>query len=129
MKKNKTPKHYHEMKTSELFRAYLISKLPKGKQKLIRQQEEINSPPKNISINYLAVVLDGVVEDVLRCQNRLAALLLSEPDFVEFDPLKERPIVGLTLYSEGEFSTPKNEDHNLSEEKINNLLKNLEEKE
>jgi hypothetical protein len=58
-------------------------------------------PPENI--NYVAIVLDGVVEDVMRCQDRLAALILSNPQFVEFDPEKDRPQIGLTKYENGKF--------------------------
>lgn len=113
------------MTTTELLKSYLISKLPRGKQKLIKQQEELNDPPKNISINYLAVVLDDNVEEVLRCENRLAALLLSNPSFVEFDPKESYPIIGLTKYLDKKFVTPTEEDSGLSEEKIENLLKIL----
>ena len=103
-------KQYHEMSTLELFRSYLISKLPKGKQKLARQQEKLNEPPKNISINHIAIVLDGTVEEVIRCENRLAALLLSEPSFVEFDPEKEYPKVSLTRYENGSFVYPQKDE-------------------
>lgn len=100
-------KHYHEMSTWQLFRSYLISKLPKGKQKLEKQQTELNQAPQNISINHIAIVLDGTVEEVIRCENRLAALLLSEPIFVEFDPEKEYPVISMTRYENGSFHNPK----------------------
>lgn len=115
-------KSYHEMSTLELFRAYIISKLPKGKQKLVDQQTKLNEPPKDISINHIAIVLDGIVEEVFRCENRLAALLLSEPTFVEFDPEKEYPVISLTRYENGSFNTPKQEQELLSEEEISNIL-------
>lgn len=43
-------------------------------------------PPPNSVINHLAVILDGEVQEILRAENRLAALFLSSPEFVEFDP-------------------------------------------
>lgn len=125
MKKNKVPTPYHQMTTLELFRSYLISKLPKGKEKLVNEQTRANNPPENITINHIAIVLDGVVEDVIRCQNRMAALLLSEPQFIEFDPQKEYPQVSVTQYIDGKFVTPKNEESELSEEKIESLLEDL----
>jgi hypothetical protein len=61
--------------------------------------------PMGIEINSLAVVLDGRVEEVLRAQNRLAALFLSGPEFVQFDPEVEQPTIGW-LYENGVFSNP-----------------------
>jgi hypothetical protein len=125
MKKNKVPKPYHQMTTADLFRSYLISKLPQGKEKLVQQQSLANNPPENISINHIAIVLDGRVEDVIRCQNRMAALLLSEPEFIEFDPKKEYPQIGITEYIDGQFKTPKPTNADLTEEKIETLLEDL----
>jgi len=104
MKKHEVP--YRQMTTWELIRQLIIARLPVKKEKV--SDHKINPQP-NIpeeEISYIAIVLDGVVEDVMRSQNRLAALLLSDPVFVEFDPKKERPQIGKTLYSEGKFSEP-----------------------
>lgn len=125
MKNNKT---YEEMTTIELIKSFIISKLPRGKQKLINQQKTANNPPENISINYIAVVLDENVEEVLRCENRLAALLLSEPTFVEFDPKTNYPKTGLTKYVDGNFVNLEEQKNSLTEDKIQKLLDNLEEK-
>jgi hypothetical protein len=125
MKKNKPPTPYYQMTTGQLLKSYLISKLPKGKQKLSQEQTLANLPPQNIAINHIAIVLDGVVEDVIRCQNRLAALLLSNPEFVEFDTKKEYPKIGITKYSNGVFSTPEPNNSELTEEKIEELLKEI----
>lgn len=121
----KNKKLYEEMTTWELLGAYLFSKLPRGKQKLIQEQEDLNEPPKNISINHIAVILDDNVEEVLRCENRLAALLLSNPFFVEFDPKENYPRIGLTKYVGGKFINPENQKEILSEEKVQSLLKDL----
>lgn len=94
------------MSTWQLFRAYLISKLPKGKQRLAQQQTQLNETPQNISINHIAIVLDGTVEEIIRCENRLAALLLSEPSFVEFNPEEEYPQISFTRYENGQFLNP-----------------------
>lgn len=97
---------YVEMSTGQLIRYWLISKLPKQKEKIA---EDKIVPPINLpdnDINYIAIVLDGVVEDVMRAQNRLAALLLSNPQFVEFDPKVDRPQIGETKYQDGKFKYP-----------------------
>ena len=61
------------------------------------------SPNPQEQINHIAVILDGKVEDVIRAQNRMAALFLSEPIFVEFDPREVYPKIGITEYIDGAF--------------------------
>lgn len=95
---------YHVMTTGELFRKYLISKLPIPK----RPMEDQKMPPEKLplldsEISHLAIVLDGKVEEIMRAQNRLAALLLSSPEFIEFHPKHEDIIIGQTRYIDGEF--------------------------
>ena len=46
-----------------------------------------NTPPKDVEIFTLAVVLDGVVQEVIRAEARMAALILSEPVFVDVTEL------------------------------------------
>lgn len=128
MKKKKHQQQipYKEMTTWELIRKLVISKLPRQKEKI--SEGQIAPPPKapEENINYIAIVLDGVVEDVMRAENRLAALLLSNPEFVEFDPKKERPQIGQTNYSDGKFSEP--EEKLLSDEELAKMLKSMEKK-
>jgi hypothetical protein len=61
--------------------------------------------PAGVTVNHLAVVLDGEVQEIIRAQNRLTALLLSEPKFIEFNPEEVRPEIGWTYdgetFSEG----------------------------
>ena len=125
MKNNKI---YEEMTTLELIKSLIISKLPRGKQKLVNEQEKANNPPQDTPINYIAVILDENVEEVLRCENRLAALLLSDPTFVEFDPKTNYPKVGLTKYVNGNFVNLKEQEGLLAEDKIEELLDSLENK-
>jgi hypothetical protein len=96
--------HSHaNITTLDLIKRYLDSKIPKPKQKA--ENPNISLLPNNAEdINYIAIVLDGVVEDVIRTQNRMAALLLSEPTFVEFDPGTTYPQIGITEYKDGVFS-------------------------
>lgn len=94
----------HQLTTMDLVRQFLISRLPVQKQKLDNKSLfEPPPPPPSEEIGYLAIVLDGVVEDVMRAQPRLVALLLSNPEFVEFDPEKDRPQIGQTKYQNGTF--------------------------
>lgn len=114
---------YAEMSLSEVIKEFLISKLPRQKEKI--STESINAKPqiKEDEINHIAIVLDGVVEDVMRAQNRLAALLLSNPDFVEFDPTQDRPQIGETLYKDGKFINPLNQL--MTDEEIESTLKKM----
>ena len=43
---------------------------------------------------HLAVVIDGRVEEVLRAENRLAALLMSKPEIIQFEPHIVKPTIG-----------------------------------
>ena len=62
-------------------------------------------PPENSSVTHIAVILDGVVEETIQCQNRLAALLLSEPEFIEYNPNEVSVFIGSTEYNNGKFFT------------------------
>jgi hypothetical protein len=95
-------KHRHSdgpvvMSTLDLIKLLLLNKFAFGPKEPIEDEEiEIlreRRTPKNVSINHIAVVLDGQVQEVIRAENRLAALLLSDPEFIEFD-LHERVSVG-----------------------------------
>lgn len=61
-----------------------------GKKRKIEKIDLPNSNeaviPEGIDVNHIAIVLDGEVKDIIRAQNKLAALFLSEPKFVEFNP-------------------------------------------
>ena len=91
---------YREMSTIELIKKYIASKIktPPNKQPYYNRDNDVPEPPKDVNINHIAVVLDGKVEEIVRCQNRLAALLLSEPIFVEYDPEQINVKVGITEY-------------------------------
>lgn len=100
------PFHVHVLTTREMLRG-LLMKLKKDKV-TEKQSTFSNTPPpqpQGITINHIAVVLDGKVEEVIRAENRLAALFLSNPEFVEFDPNKERPTIGW-IYDGESFRNP-----------------------
>ena len=95
--------HYHELSTLDLIKEFIISKLPTKKQPFQVNQSGPPEAPKGENLNHIAIVLDGVVEETIHCQNRLAALLLSEPIFVEYDPNDHEVSVGSTTYKDGKF--------------------------
>jgi hypothetical protein len=37
-------------------------------------------------ISFLAIVVDGEVQDVMRAQPKLTSILMAEPQFIKFDP-------------------------------------------
>lgn len=117
---------YNEMSFGQLVKQLIISRLPKQKQKMSDDPIVVAPDIPEEEINYIAIVLDGVVEDVMRTQNRLAALLLSEPIFVEFDPKQDRPQIGETKYSEGKFHYPQNEL--MTEDEVSKILKGMNSK-
>lgn len=87
--------------TKDLVKDFL-KKRKRFKNKVQIGSDAIPPAPPRSSINHLAIILDGEVQEIMRAQNRLAALLLSEPQFVEFDPDEVKPDIGW-IYSNGKF--------------------------
>lgn len=94
------------MKTSELLKILLLNKFSKVPKEPVADPDidimRSRRTPQTISVNHIAVVLDGKVEEVIRAENRLAALLLSDPEFIEFYA-HDQVRVG-DLYVDGKFS-------------------------
>jgi hypothetical protein len=106
-KKIKSAKrHKHNtISTMDLIKRYLDAKIPARLQKQSVVDQNISLLNKSAgAINHIAVVLDGRVEEVVRAQNRMTALLLSNPTFIEFDPTDVYPIIGVTEYADGKFT-------------------------
>ena len=83
----------------------IVRFLNRKKRFMDKMNLEQNVPPPMPSgavINSIAVVLDGKVEEVIRAENRLAALFLSEPKFIEFNPEEKQVQLGWT-YVDDEF--------------------------
>lgn len=59
------------------------------------------SLPSGIEVNHIAIALDGVVQDVMRTQNKFAALILSNPEFILFNPQEGYPVLGETEVVDG----------------------------
>lgn len=119
-KKTKAVKrHTHNtIRTIDLIKRYLDSKIPAKFQKQSVVDQNVSLINKaNGAINHIAVVLDGRVEEVVRAQNRMTALLLSNPTFIEFDPAEVYPVIGVTEYADGKFTeTLADQNKTLSEE-------------
>lgn len=101
----------HKVTTLDLIKRYLSLKIDKLSAKKKPAMDPNISPldrMPNIDVNHIAIVLDGKVQDVMRTQNRMAAMLLSNPEFVLFDP--KETVVGLGFdYVDGKFI--KNEEN------------------
>lgn len=55
--------------------------------------------------NKIALIIDGIVEDIIHCPDRLAALLLSAPEVIDITNAPEDSVkVGYTKNSDGSFS-------------------------
>lgn len=102
----------HKVTTLDLIKRYLnlkINKMTKGKVSVSDPNISLLDQMKNIEVNHIAIVIDGEVQDVMRAQNKMAAMLLSDPQFILFDPAKTK--VGLNYgYRDGQFIEPKVED-------------------
>lgn len=83
---------------------WLIRKVKKQKVVIAPKPSPANTQPSNIQVATIAVILDGEVQEVIRAQDRMAALFLSEPSFVEVpENLEVKPTIGW-LYKDGTFS-------------------------
>lgn len=96
----------HKVTTLDLIKRYLDART----RRLLRSKEPIQNFNKSMidelgDINHIAIVLDDTVEDVIRAQNRLAALLLSNPKFVEFNP-ESTKVMQNYKYVDGKFISP-----------------------
>jgi hypothetical protein len=105
--------HNHEVKkvtTLELLRMWLQKKIGvTTKQPAVHVHESGPTPPVHGQINTLAIVMDGVVQEVIRAENRMTALMLSEPEFVLVPTGTKAPTIGW-YYKDGEFTNPHEED-------------------
>lgn len=105
--------HNHEPKkitTLELLRIWLQKKIGvTTKQPAAHSHEAAPAAPSHGQINTIAIVLDGLVQEVIRAENRMTALMLSEPEFVLVSAEAKKPKVGW-YYKDGEFVNPNEED-------------------
>jgi hypothetical protein len=82
---------------------WVLRKLKKKKVEVLPAPAPSNNQPNGVQVATIAIVLDGEVQEVIRAQDRMAALFLSEPSFVEIpDDLEVKPTIGWK-YKDGEF--------------------------
>lgn len=80
------------------------------KNKITKESLNSNKPlpaPSGITITKLAIIMDGQVEEVIRAQDRMAALFLSSPQFVELTEENKDVTIGWK-YNNGVFESPVN---------------------
>jgi hypothetical protein len=80
--------------TWQVLKLWLFKKSQPKPEKLDINAKLASAVPTGIDITSIAVVLDGEVQEILRAENRLSALLLSSPEFIEFDTNKVIPAIG-----------------------------------
>jgi hypothetical protein len=102
MKKNKNHSDgVRVLTTREIVRDF-FTRRRKYRNKISLNSMAAPPQPPGSKINHLAIVLDEEVQEIMRAENRLTALLLSRPLIVEFDPEEVRPYVGWS-YVDGKF--------------------------
>lgn len=97
--------------TLDLLKRYLALKVEKMsgvKKSVINPNVSPLDQMSGIEINHIAIVIDGEVEDVIRAQNRMAAMILSNPEFVFFEPSETTVKLGFR-YQDGKFINPEEE--------------------
>lgn len=80
------------------------------KNKIVKESLNSNKPlpaPPGITVTKLAIIMDGQVEEVIRAQDRMAALFLSSPQFVELTEENKDVTIGWK-YNNGVFESPVN---------------------
>jgi hypothetical protein len=92
--------HDHKVTLRQVLIRYFQSKIKIAPEKEATQDEALNMLQQS-NVTHVAIVLNGVVQDVIRAQDRMAALLLGQPEFVEFDPREIYPILGTSTYKNG----------------------------
>jgi hypothetical protein len=94
--------HDHKVTLRQVLIRYFQSKIKIAPEKEATQDEALNMLQRS-NVTHVAIVLNGVVQDVIRAQDRMAALLLGQPQFVEFNPNEIYPILGTSTYKDGKF--------------------------
>lgn len=98
---NEKKHSHHRVTTFQLIKRWLDSRIPTPKELPLNPDEVLlRQSPHNKHVHHLAIVLDGEVQEVIRADSTMAALFLSEPKIVEFNPLIENVTIG-TKYEDG----------------------------
>lgn len=84
--KNKERASYKKYRLNIIFNKII----PKRTKKIKKQEFKAKYSRSTDAPMHIAIVLDGIVEDIIHCDDRLGILLLSSPDFIEIN--KDIPI-------------------------------------
>lgn len=105
--------HNHEpqvLTTRQLIRLWLEKKVGVvNKQPSQHSHNDAPPAPSHGNINTIAIVLDGEVQEVIRAENRMTALMLSGPEFILVNKTDKQPRIGWK-YENGEFKHPDEKD-------------------
>jgi hypothetical protein len=80
--------------TWQLLKLWIFKKSQPKPEKININSNKTPVIPSDMEITSIAVILDGEVQEILRAENRLSALLLSDPEFIEFNPDEVIPAIG-----------------------------------
>jgi hypothetical protein len=95
---------HHVITTKELVYRWLDSIIPKKKVSFVDQDAElVRKNPPGMNINYLAIVVDGEVKEVIRAEDDMAAIMLAKPKIIKFDPAIDAVKIG-TKFLRGKFA-------------------------
>jgi hypothetical protein len=74
------------------------------------KKEHFNEPKQmhsNVNIYSISIVLDGQIQEIIRTEARLWALLMSDPKFVDLTENESKPMLGWEYNEETmEFTNP-----------------------
>lgn len=106
--------HNHDpivLTTRELIRRWLEKKIGITEKRAATHSHAAVAPsePSHGQIHTIAIVLDGVVQEVIRTENRMAALMLSNPQFILVKPGEKKPTLNW-IYNNGVFTDPDEEN-------------------
>lgn len=83
------------------------------KQPVSHTHDSAPAMPQHGQVRTIAIVLDGEVQEVIRAENRMTALMLSNPEFVLVPDDIQKPTLGWK-YENGVFKNP-NEENQVSD--------------
>lgn len=99
--------HNHNvLSTGQLLKMWLQKKVgTTKKQPAVHDHKAAPAAPAHGQVNTIAIVLDGEVQEVIRAEHRLTALMLSDPEFILVKTGTPKPTIGWK-YIDGEFKDP-----------------------
>jgi hypothetical protein len=94
---------HHVITIKELLYRWLDSIIPKKKTPFVDSDANlVRKNPPGMHINYLAIVVDEEVKEIIRAEDEMASIMLSKPKVVQFDPTLQAVKIG-TRFVRGKF--------------------------